>query len=111
METGETGNLTIMLHNEAGWHAAQNLQVTIVTPDPNLTLAGNSFAMPTIAPGTSMDNTNNPVQITVGGVTGSYWAQFTAQLRGSNSFALDLPFAVRINRPETILISDDGVYL
>jgi subtilisin family serine protease len=111
LESGETGNLTIMLHNEAGWHAAENLQVTIVTQDPNLTLVNNSFPMPTIPPGTSMDNTNHPVQITASAVTGSYWAPLTAQIRGPNLLALDLPIALRINRPETILISDDGVYL
>jgi len=111
IESGESGNLILLLHNEAGWSPGQNLQVTVVTQDPNLTLVNNSFSMPTIAPGTTIDNTNDPVQITAGGVTGSYWAQCTAQVRGPNAFALDIPFALRVNRPETMLISDDGVYL
>jgi hypothetical protein len=111
LESGETGYLNVMLHNETGWHAAENLQVTIVTQDPNLTLLNNSFAMPTIPPGASMDNSNNPVQAIVGGVTGPYWAPLTVQIRGPNSLALDIPFTLRIGRPETILISDDGVHL
>jgi subtilisin family serine protease len=110
LESGENGNLIIVLHNDEGWSPGHNLQITVVTQDPNLTLANNSFAMPTIAPGTSLDNTNNPVQVTVGSVSGSYWAQLTVQVRGPNSFALDIPFTLRINRPQTILIADDGVY-
>jgi hypothetical protein len=111
LESGESGNLNIILHNEAGWHAGESVEVNIVTDDPNLTLADNFFTMPTIAPGTSMDNTNHPVHITAGAVTGSYWASLTAQIRGPNELALDVPMTLRINRPEIVLISDDGQFL
>lgn len=111
IEPGESGNLIVVLHNDTGWQPGQNLQVTIVTQDPNITLGSASYSMPTIPAGASVDNTNSPVQISVSSsVQLAYHAQLTAQIRGPNMFALDVPIALRVGRPQTMLIADDGSY-
>ncbi|RPH95073.1 T9SS C-terminal target domain-containing protein [candidate division KSB1 bacterium] len=111
LEPGESGNLVVSLHNDPDWSPAYGINVTIVTNDPAISLSNNTFTMSTIMPGQSMQNSTAPVQISAASwIERAYYAEFTAQLRGDYGFALNVPFTLRIGRPQTLVVGDDGAY-
>lgn len=110
LEPGENGSFVMTLHNDAEWSAAQNIQVVISSSDPYLTVTGGNLNYGNIAPGASVENSNTPVQI---GVAASipedaYWTSLNVSITGNNGLAMERSLMLRIGRPQTLVVADDG---
>lgn len=109
LESGETGNLTLSVHNDSLWSIAQNVTVTISTDDPNLVVSNATFVFDAIAPGATVENTDSPVQISVpGSIPDAYWTTLTANITADGGFSQHRTFTLRIGRPQTLVVGDDG---
>jgi hypothetical protein len=108
LESGETASMTLEVRNDSAWSVANNVQVTVTTDDPNIELSNATFSLGTIAPGTTASNTANPFTISVPGtITEAYWAALTANIT-ADGFSAQRTFAIRVGRPQTLIIADDG---
>lgn len=110
LEPGETGSFVLTLHNEAGWSAGQNIQAVVSSGDPYLTITGGNLNYGNIAPGQSVENSNTPVQISVAATIpeDAYWAALNVSITGNNGLAIQRSLLLRIGRPQTLVVADDG---
>lgn len=112
LEPGETGGLVLTIANEEGWTTAFNGQIVVTTDDPYLTISNGTVSVGFVNPGGTASNAGNPVQITVSGaVPHAYWATFNVSLSDGGDYPRSETFQVRIGRPQTLIVADDGADL
>ncbi|MBU0509523.1 S8 family peptidase [bacterium] len=109
LEAGESGGLIVTIANEAGWQMAYNAQMEVTSDDPNLTITNGLVPFGFLNAGQSVNNSSSPVQITVSGaVTDAYWATLNVTLSDGGDYPHTELVALRIGRPQTLLVDDDG---
>jgi hypothetical protein len=110
LESNETATLSLAVHNDEAWMTAYNVIVQVSTTDPTLTLTNSTFEVAELESGVSANNNNSPVQIQVGTVAEAHWATINVHISSLDvpRYFADQSITVRVGRPQTLLVADDG---
>jgi serine protease AprX len=107
-EENETAELVVTLENLPRVLDATQVQATILTSDPTLTLLDSTASYPDIPAGTSDDNQGDPFIFTVAPGTSPHWSPFTIVITAQpGNYSNTDTFSLRIERPPILLVDDD----
>ena len=104
-DPGETCDLIIDILNDPSAQPAENIQGVIACEDAAVTLINTTSTYGDIPPGSSVSNTGNPFEFSVG-PTEPHFADFTLTLSGGG-FSTVIPFQLELGRPDVLLVDDD----
>ncbi len=109
LEQGESGLLSLTFTNEEGWSQGQNITGTISAADSRLTITNASFFLGDIPPGSSVDNSGNPVTVTASSdFYQAFWAELTATFTSPTGYTQSVTFQLRVGRGTILIVDDDG---
>jgi hypothetical protein len=109
LESGETANLVISLHNDENWQTGDDVVATVTTSDPMISVSDGVLPLGLFEPGVTMTNTTNPIHLTAGTFTDAHWATINVRLTSAAvGYTQNHSFQLRIGRPQTLLVADDN---
>jgi subtilisin family serine protease len=107
-EENETAELVVTLENLPRVLDASQVQSTLSTSDPTLSLLDSIASYPDIPAGSSRDNQGDPYVFTVAPGTTPHWASFTIVITAQpGNYSRTDTFSIRIERPLILLVDDD----
>jgi hypothetical protein len=110
LESGESCDLFVSVANEAGWEAAQSLQLSFSVPaGSQLSISsGANFTLGTIVSGATVSTNSFPVHLVAAAEVHPEWAPINIHFTGANSLSVTRTTYVRIGRPDVLLVDDDN---
>ncbi len=109
LEAGETGELRLTISNSPEWFHALNVDVSVTTEDPNLTLTNTNYFIGSLAPGSSTTLVDAGAQITCNAnVTFAYTTSLRVQFEFEDGAVFERTAALRIGRAPILVVDDDN---
>jgi serine protease len=113
LEGGESGQLVITVANDPTWADGDDITMIVTTVDTNLTVSNGEIGLGTILSGQAVNNSSNPVTLTVGalGLYQVFDAVLSVEFENPSGFHQALTTMVRVGRGNVLLVDDDGAAL
>jgi subtilisin family serine protease len=110
LEEGESGDLFLSFHNDAAWQGVADLQFTVSSNDPCLSVTSPTFGFDMMEPGDDHDNASSLVHLNylTGVNSAAHFTTLDIAVTGSDGFHFRTSTVIRVGRPQTLLVADDG---
>jgi len=109
LEQNETGQLSLIVNNLAGWFNAIDVEVRVTSSDPNLTLSNTTYLIGNLAGGQSAELTNPMAMIScAGNVDYGYTTSLQVEFVLEENLSLTRTATMRVGRAQTVVIDDDN---
>ncbi|MCB9366689.1 MAG: S8 family serine peptidase [Calditrichaeota bacterium] len=109
LEAGESAELQLTVSNDPDWFNALNVQVTVTSDDPNVTLSNAEYTIGNLEPGLTTTLTNPEALISCsGGVVNAYSTVLTVHFEFDDGTLFSKDVLLRLGRAPLLFVDDDG---